>query len=215
LLSANPNRNLISNIGFSADATNATADPLGIAGPPLEGIEFPLEHPAAVRRDEEADALASRFFRRPAPPLWHRIAARLGGGRSGGGRELSDMASSQPDPGFWSGKSVAVTGGAGFLGTPTVALLDELGAEVRTIRSAEHALRDRAACFDALEGAQVVIHLAANVGGIGYNRRNQVPLAHDNLAMELNVFDASRELGVEKLVAACSVCAYPKITPVP
>ena len=125
------------------------------------------------------------------------------------------MASSQPDPGFWSGKSVAVTGGAGFLGTPTVALLDELGAEVRTIRSAEHDLRDRAACFEALEGAQVVIHLAANVGGIGYNRRNPGPLAHDNLAMGLNVFDASRELGVEKLVAACSVCAYPKITPVP
>jgi GDP-L-fucose synthase len=125
------------------------------------------------------------------------------------------MASSQPDPGFWSGKSVAVTGGAGFLGMPTVALLDELGAEVRTIRSAEHDLRDRAACFEALEGAQVVIHLAANVGGIGYNSRHPGPLARDNLAMGLNVFDASRELGVEKLVAACSVCAYPKITPVP
>ena len=61
----------------------------------------------------------------------------------------------------------------------------------------------------------MVIHLAANVGGIGYNRRNPGPLAHDNLAMGLNVFEASRELGVEKLVAACSVCAYPKFTPVP
>jgi GDP-L-fucose synthase len=125
------------------------------------------------------------------------------------------MASSQPDPGFWSGKSVAVTGGRGFLGRPTVALLEELGADVRTIRSADHDLRDRAACFEALEGAQVVIHLAANVGGIGYNRRNPGPLAHDNLAMGLNVFEACRELGAEKLVAACSVCAYPKITPVP
>ena len=48
LLSINPNRNLISNIGFSDDATNATADPLGIAGRPLEGIDFPLEHPPAV-----------------------------------------------------------------------------------------------------------------------------------------------------------------------
>jgi GDP-L-fucose synthase len=125
------------------------------------------------------------------------------------------MASSQPDPAFWSGKSVAVTGGGGFLGRPTVALLGELRAEVRTIRHAEYDLRDRAACFDALEGAQVVIHLAANVGGIGYNRRNPGPLAHDNLAMGLNVFEASRELGAEKLVAACSVCAYPKFTPVP
>src|SRR4051795_6133761 len=125
------------------------------------------------------------------------------------------MASSQPDPAFWDGKSVAVTGGGGFLGRPTVALLDELGADVRTIRSAEHDLRDRAACLAGLEGAQVVLHLAANVGGIGYNRRNPGPLAHDNLAMGLNVFEACRELGAEKLVAACSVCAYPKITPVP
>ena len=125
------------------------------------------------------------------------------------------MASWPPDPGFWSGKSVAVTGGGGFLGRPTVGLLEELGAKLRTIRSADFDLRDRAACFEALEGAQVVIHLAANVGGIGYNRRNPGPLAHDNLAMGLNVFEACRELEIEKLVAACSVCAYPKFTPVP
>jgi GDP-L-fucose synthase len=125
------------------------------------------------------------------------------------------MASARPDPGFWSGKAVKVTGGGGFLGRPTVALLDQLGADVDVIRSAEHDLRDRAATHAALEGAQVVIHLAANVGGIGYNRRNPGPLAHDNLAMGLNVFEACRGLRVEKLVAACSVCAYPKFTPVP
>jgi GDP-L-fucose synthase len=125
------------------------------------------------------------------------------------------MARVSPDEGFWSGKAVAVTGGAGFLGRPTVARLEELGADVTVVRSAEHDLRDRAACFAALAGAQIVIHLAANVGGIGYNRRNPGPLAHDNLAMGLNVFEACRELGVEKLVAACSVCAYPKFTPVP
>jgi GDP-L-fucose synthase len=125
------------------------------------------------------------------------------------------MAQVSPDAGFWSGRKVTVTGGAGFLGRPTVGMLEGLGAEVRTIRSADYDLRDRAACFEALEGAQVVIHLAANVGGIGYNRRNPGPLAHDNLAMGLNVFEASRELGVKKLVAACSVCAYPKFTSVP
>ncbi len=86
LLSVNPNRNLISNIGFSEDATNATADPLGIAGRPLEGIEFPLDHPAQVSRDEQADALASRFFRRPAVPLLGRIAGRLRALRPGSGR---------------------------------------------------------------------------------------------------------------------------------
>jgi GDP-L-fucose synthase len=125
------------------------------------------------------------------------------------------MSAASPDPGFWSGKPVTVTGGGGFLGRPTVALLSSLGADVTTIRSADHDLRDRGECLAALEGSQVVLHLAANVGGIGYNRRNPGPLAHDNLAMGLNVFDACRELGVEKLVAACSVCAYPKFTPVP
>jgi GDP-L-fucose synthase len=125
------------------------------------------------------------------------------------------MASGAPDPSFWSGKSVVVTGGAGFLGRPTVAMLEDLGAEVRSPRSAEYDLRERDACFRALEGADVVLHLAANVGGIGFNRRNPGPLAHDNLAMGLNVFEACREQGIGKLVAACSVCAYPKFTPVP
>src|SRR5689334_20743672 len=95
-----------------------------------------------------------------------------------------------PDPRFWSGKSVVVTGGAGFLGKPTVELLEELGADVRITRSAEHDLRDQAACRDALAGAQVVIHLAARVGGIGFNRRNPGPLAYDNLIMASNVFEA-------------------------
>jgi GDP-L-fucose synthase len=125
------------------------------------------------------------------------------------------MASAAPDPGFWSGKRVVVTGGAGFLGKPTTALLRELGAEVSVTRSAEHDLRDREATFTALEGSEVVLHLAANVGGIGFNRRNPAPLAHDNLAMSLNVFEAAKELGIQKLVAAGSVCAYPKFTPVP
>src|SRR5262245_9795470 len=125
------------------------------------------------------------------------------------------MASAAPDPGFWSGKRVVVTGGAGFLGKPTIALLRELGVEASVIRSAEHDLRQREAAVRALEGAERVLHLAANVGGIGYNRRNPAPLARDNLEMSLNVFEAARELGVGKLVAAGSVCAYPKFTPVP
>jgi GDP-L-fucose synthase len=125
------------------------------------------------------------------------------------------MASGAPDPGFWSGKRVAVTGGAGFLGKPTTAMLRELGADVTVVRSAEHDLREREATTRALEGSQVVLHLAANVGGIGFNRRNPAPLAHDNLQMSLNVFEAARDLEIEKLVAAGSVCAYPKFTPVP
>jgi GDP-L-fucose synthase len=124
-------------------------------------------------------------------------------------------AAASPNPAFWDAKEVVVTGGAGFLGKPTVRMLAELGAEVRVPRSAEHDLTDPVACREALAGADVVLHLAANVGGIGFNRRNPGPLAHDNTAMGLNVFESCRELGVDKLVAACSVCAYPKRTPAP
>jgi len=93
--------------------------------------------------------------------------------------------------------------------------LSEAGAEVRVIRSAEHDLREAAACREAVDGAEVVFHLAARVGGIGYNRRNPAPLAYDNLEMGSNLFEQSRLAGVGKLVCACSVCAYPHHTPVP
>jgi GDP-L-fucose synthase len=110
---------------------------------------------------------------------------------------------------------VVVTGGAGFLGKPTVRMLEQLGAEVRVPRSAEYDLRDAGACREALEGSNVVIHLAATVGGIGHSLRNPAPLAYDNAVMGINVFEACRELEVEKLVAASTICAYPKHTPVP
>jgi len=122
---------------------------------------------------------------------------------------------SRPDPGFWAGRAVAVTGGAGFLGRPVVQLLEDADADVRVVRSAEFDLRERQAADAALEGADVVIHLAARVGGIGFNRSNPAPLAYDNLTMGTNVFEASRTGGVSKLVAACSVCAYPLHTEVP
>ena len=120
-----------------------------------------------------------------------------------------------PNPGFWDGRTVVVTGGAGFLGRPTVRMLEDLGATVRVPRSAEYNLTDPLACRKALEGSEIVLHLAANVGGIGFNRRNPAPLAHDNLAMGVNIFEACRDLGIAKLVAACTVCAYPKHTSVP
>jgi len=121
----------------------------------------------------------------------------------------------EPSPTFWDGKPVVVTGGAGFLGRPTVRLLDELGAKTTVIRSADHDLRDPRAMREAVEGAAVVVHLAANVGGIGFNRANPAPLVYDNMMMTANVFEASRQAGVEKLVSACTVCAYPKFTPSP
>jgi GDP-L-fucose synthase len=110
---------------------------------------------------------------------------------------------------------VVVTGGAGFLGKPTVRMLEQLDAGVSVPRSEEHDLRDAPTCRDALAGAEVVIHLAANVGGIGYNLRNPAPLIYDNTLIALNVFAACRDLAIRKLVAVSSVCAYPKHTPIP
>jgi GDP-L-fucose synthase len=121
----------------------------------------------------------------------------------------------EPSPQFWDGKAVVVTGGAGFLGRPVVRRLSELGADTTVVRSSDSDLRDPRAAREAVDGAAVVIHLAANVGGIGFNRANPAPLVYDNMMMAANVFEASRQAGVDKLVSACTVCAYPKFTPSP
>ncbi|HZO37452.1 MAG TPA: GDP-L-fucose synthase [Solirubrobacteraceae bacterium] len=121
----------------------------------------------------------------------------------------------EPSGRFWDGKSVVVTGGAGFLGTAVTRDLEALGADYRVVRSREHDLRDPAACRAAVDGAEVVVHLAANVGGIGYNRRNPAPLVYDNMMMTANIFEQSRDAGVAKLVSACTVCAYPKFVDAP
>lgn len=121
----------------------------------------------------------------------------------------------EPSRAFWSDRTTVVTGGAGFVGGHLVDRLTGLGADVRVVRSAEHDLRDPHATREAVTGADIVIHLAANVGGIGFNRRNPAPLVYDNMIMAANVFEQSRQAGVSKLVSACTVCAYPKMTPVP
>ena len=116
---------------------------------------------------------------------------------------------------FWKDKRVTVTGGGGFLGRAVTGMLDELGAAVSAPPSRDYDLRVSQAARGALEGAEVVIHLAARVGGIGFNMRNPAPLAYDNLMMGANVFEQGRLAGVGKLVAACSVCAYPKFVDLP
>jgi len=70
-------------------------------------------------------------------------------------------------------------------------------------------------CTKAVEGIDVVIHLAARVGGIGFNQENPGTLFYDNIMMGVQLMEAARQKGVEKFVAVGTICAYPKFTPVP
>ncbi len=119
-------------------------------------------------------------------------------------------------PEFWNNKRVLVTGGAGFLGTHIVRLLKKLKtAEIRIPRSSTHDLRERDVCAEVTKNIDIVIHLAANVGGIGYNQENPATLFYDNLLMGVHLMEEARKNGVDKFVAIGTICAYPKFTPVP
>ena len=111
-----------------------------------------------------------------------------------------------------------VTGGAGFLGRAVVARLRTTGAgDVFVPRSADYDLRTVEGVRDALaEGRpDVIIHLAATVGGIGANADQPGAFFYDNAAMGLNLMEQARQSGINKFVQIGSVCAYPKLTPVP
>jgi GDP-L-fucose synthase len=111
-----------------------------------------------------------------------------------------------------------VTGGAGFLGRRVVERLQLAGVgEVFVPRRSEYDLRDRAAIRAALERSKpdVVIHLAAVVGGIGANRAHPGSFFYDNAIMGIELMEQARIHGVAKFVAVGTVCAYPKFTPVP
>jgi GDP-L-fucose synthase len=119
---------------------------------------------------------------------------------------------------FWNGKTVLVTGGAGFLGRRVVALLQQRGVRrVVVPRSHEFDLVQQAQVVRLLETAKpdMVIHLAARVGGIGANRDNPGKFFYDNLMMGMQLMEVSRIVGVPKFVAIGTICAYPKFTPLP
>ena len=116
------------------------------------------------------------------------------------------------------GARVLVTGGAGFLGRRVCAKLADRGAEeVIVPRRAEHDLTEQAAVRDLLasHGPDVVVHLAAEVGGIGANRANPGRYFYANAAMGLHLIEESRRARVSKFVQIGTVCSYPKHTPVP
>ncbi len=116
------------------------------------------------------------------------------------------------------GKRVLVTGGAGFLGGPVCRLLRERGVgDVVVPRRVEYDLTDALAVARLFEDARpdVVLHLAAEVGGIGANRDNPGRFFYANMAMGLHMVEEARHRDVEKLVQVGTVCSYPKFTPVP
>jgi GDP-L-fucose synthase len=120
--------------------------------------------------------------------------------------------------GFWTGRRVCVTGGAGFLGSFVVEELTRHGAsDVFVPRSRDYDLREKLDIQRCLRDARpdVVIHLAAVVGGIGANGANPGRFLYDNLIMGTHLIEESRLAGVGKFVAAGTICAYPKFTPTP
>ena len=119
---------------------------------------------------------------------------------------------------FWHDKRVLVTGGAGFLGSFVVEQLAKKGIDqdrIRVPRSREMDLREWEHCLESVKNIDIVIHLAANVGGIGYNRKYPGTLFFDNCMMGIQLMEAARREEVKKFVAIGTVCAYPKYTPVP
>lgn len=115
------------------------------------------------------------------------------------------------------GARVVVTGGSGFLGSHVTRLLQEREADVFVPRRKDYDLTEQADTRQLMRDAEpeVVIHLAAEVGGIGANRANPGRYFYANAAMGLNVIEESRRSGVRKVVQVGTVCSYPKFTPVP
>lgn len=113
---------------------------------------------------------------------------------------------------------ILVTGGAGFLGRQVVSQLCQAGADPNKItvpRSSDLDLRKMENCQRAADQQDIIVHLAAHVGGIGLNREKPAELFYDNLMMGAQLIHAAYEAGVQKFVCVGTICAYPKFTPVP
>jgi len=118
---------------------------------------------------------------------------------------------------FWQGKRVCVTGGAGFLGSFVVEKLNNRGAEVFIPKIEDYDLTKIDSIEKMLDDSKpdIIIHLAAQVGGIGANREHPAEFFYNNLMMGVQLIHAAWQRKVSKFVALGTICAYPKFTPVP
>ena len=119
---------------------------------------------------------------------------------------------------FWNSRKVLVTGGTGFVGRYVVDMLKRSGAkQIIAPRSKDYDLRKESDVRKLImrTNPDIIIHLAAVVGGIGANREHPGKFFYDNLTMGVHLIEQARLHGVEKFVALGTVCAYPKFTPVP
>ncbi|MDJ1173548.1 GDP-L-fucose synthase family protein [Roseofilum capinflatum] len=115
-------------------------------------------------------------------------------------------------------KRILVTGGAGFLGRQVIEQLQAAGAnpeQITIARSRQHDLRQMSACEKVVKNQDIIIHLAAHVGGIGLNREKPAELYYDNLMMGTQLIHCAYQAGIQKFVCVGTICAYPKFTPVP
>ena len=127
---------------------------------------------------------------------------------------FSSMASTST---FWSGRRVFLTGGSGFLGSHVLERLHDAGARVTALRRSECDLLDPGAIDRALgeHSPEMIVHLAATVGGIGANQREPGRFFYENILMGVQLIEAARRHDVGKTVVLGTVCGYPKHTPVP
>ena len=117
---------------------------------------------------------------------------------------------------YWQNKRVLITGGNGFLGSYLVKKLKELNPKLIRIADIDkYDLRKYEDCLKATKDIDVVIHLAAKVGGIGFNREFPADLFEDNILMGTFMMKAARINKVKKYLALGTICAYPKFTPIP